>query len=204
MRLSIAIPCYEMHGVGVQMLERCLESLEQQTFKDFEVVISDNSKDEGIYNICRDFKSLNILHGYNPDVGMAANTNCAIKESSGELIKILYQDDYLAHSKALQIIIDNFDEQHNWLITACSNNHFPYYSAANTLGSPSVLTIRNKHPLLFDKNLKWVLDLEYYKRLFAKYGLPKLINDVNVIIGIGNHQETNHLTLEEKLKEEQL
>ena len=197
-KISVCIPVYEMYGVGVQMLERCLESLEQQTFKDFEVVISDNSDGVSLWKVLKLF-DLRFLYLNNPIKGMAPNTNCALTHARGELVKILYQDDYLAHNNALQLIVDNFKTE--WLITACSNNPRPYYSSQNTLGSPSVLTMRKDTMLLFN-NLKWTLDLDLYKRLYKKYGKPTILNDINVIMGIGEWQQTSHLTDEEKLKEE--
>ncbi len=205
MKISLVIPTYEMHGVGVQMLERSLESLEQQSFKDFEVIISDNSDDHAIENLIKDFKDLDLKYFRNPIKGMATNTNYGMKQSQGELIKVLYQDDYLATSSSLQEITDNFSPADNWLVTACSNNPYPFYSEnRNTLGSPSCLTIRNEDPLLFNENLKWVLDLDYYKRMNRKYGVPKVLNVIGVIMGIGDHQDTNHLSNEIKQNEENL
>lgn len=202
--ISICIPCYEMYGVGVEMLERCLKSVEQQTFKDFEVIVTDDSEDNQIADLCDSF---NVRYLRNPkEKGMATNTNFAIQQAKGELIKILYQDDYLAYENALQDVIDNFKEQDNWLITACSNNILPHYNdriktGYNTIGSPSVVTIRNDNPLLFDESLKWLLDCEYYQRTFERYREPKILMKVGVVIGVGEHQETNHLSNEQKNEE---
>ena len=49
--LSIAIPSYEAKGFGVSYLEKNFNILLNQTFQDFEVVISDNSKDDNILNL---------------------------------------------------------------------------------------------------------------------------------------------------------
>jgi glycosyltransferase involved in cell wall biosynthesis len=42
---SIAIPTYGYNGKGVEYLENNLNVLYNQNFKDFEVIISDHSKD---------------------------------------------------------------------------------------------------------------------------------------------------------------
>lgn len=203
MKMTIAIPVWEAYGQGFTLLKRCLDSILSQTFTDFEIVVSDNSFNDTLKTLCQTYK-LPINYFANSDRGMANNTNFAIKQAKGDLIKILYQDDYLAHEGALQKINDNFKDKDNWLITACSNNQFPFYSkSVNTLGSPSVMTIRNKEPLLFN-DLKWTLDLDYYQRMQKKFGLPKILSDINVIIGLGEHQETNHLSEEIKRKEELL
>ena len=43
MRMSIAIPTYESKGRGVEFLDDLFRTIEIQTFKDFEVVVSDHS-----------------------------------------------------------------------------------------------------------------------------------------------------------------
>jgi hypothetical protein len=186
-KLSIAVPVYSEMPNGDFFYRRLVKSLDKQTFKDWELVVTKSGK-------------------------MAHNTNEAIKRSEGEYIKILYQDDYLRHKDALQAIVDALDGQ-DWLVTGCNhddgtelfNNHLPTLTGIpnniNTIGSPSVLTIRNYEPLLFDERMSWTLDLDYYKRMLDKFGVPVFLNDINVTIGIGNHQTTNILTNEEKEKE---
>jgi glycosyltransferase involved in cell wall biosynthesis len=50
--ISIAIPTYEMHNVGHECLSFSLNKIFNQTFKDFEVVISDSSNDNKIQILC--------------------------------------------------------------------------------------------------------------------------------------------------------
>lgn len=206
--ISICIPTYEMHGEATTFLKRSFNVLLSQTFKDFEVVISDNSDDNTIKNLCakEQYATLAINYVKSPRKGMAQNTNESIKKAKGDLIKILYMDDFLAHENALREIAENFSGY--WLITGCAhddgsgvriNPHFPKYTdkigwGENTIGSPSVLTIKNEYPLLFDENMTWLLDCDYYKRLYEKYGKPVILDKVNVIIGLGKHQTTNHLS----------
>lgn len=213
--LSVCIPTYEMRGEAKRVLTRSFDILKKQTFKDFEVVISDNSEDNVIENLCKDpeHQSLNIKYFKNPKKGISSNTNVAMKKASGELIKILYMDDVLADENSLQDIVNNFKRY--WLVTGCGhdtgngkikNIHYPRYNknlylGKNTIGAPSVLTIKNEDILLFDENLSWLLDCDYYKRLHDKYGEPDILNKINVIIGIGKHQTTNHLDNNLKQKE---
>jgi len=183
-KISIAIPVYEMENKEFY-LNRCLESIKNQTYKDYEIVITENGR------------------------GMASNTNEAIKKCKGRFIKILFMDDYLAHKYSLKEIVDRF--QSRWLVTGCehdnhSPDHYPRYNedihkGYNTIGSPSVLTILNKNPLLFDENMSWLLDCDYYKRMYDKYGEPTILNTVNVGIGIHKGQATYILSDELKTNE---
>ncbi len=198
--ISICIPAWEMRGKGVELLTRCLDSIMAQTYKDYEIIVSDNSQYKEIYELCQKYP---VKYFYNPKRGMAANTNNALIMASGELFKILYQDDYFADENSLQDIMDNFGTS-TWLISGCSNNPHPYWNkdvptGKNTLGSPSCLTM--KYKVQFNESLKWILDCELYGRLYHIHGWPKILDKINIIMGEGEWQETNNLTEEEKLKE---
>ncbi len=182
-KISIAIPTHNMKNKDF-FLERALKSIRSQTFQDYEIVITEDGK-------------------------MAENTNSAIKKSTGDLVKILYMDDWLAHPKALQEIMDNFEFTNEWLITGANTNPHPYWTdnietGNNKLGSPSALTMRRSSAMMFDDRMSWLLDCDLYKRLYEEYGPPKIIDKVGVNIGIGDHQMTNILTNEEKLLEHKL
>lgn len=212
--LSICIPTYEMNGLGNTFLRYSFEILTRQTFKDFEVIISDHSKTDLIKDLCSEYKGkLTINYYRNPkNIGSSsANINNAIKKAEGKLIKILFQDDFLNSNRSLEEIIQCFDlTKDNWLITACENFedgatlHKPFYPrynhkihlGNNTISSPSVLTIRNDHPLLFDENLIWLMDCDYYKRCFNMFGGPRILNKINVVNRIGAHQVTHTLANE--------
>ncbi len=209
-KLTVALPTHGMED-RQYFFKRCLNSLWSQTFQDFEIVVTDNSDDNIIEDICKHY-STGIRYFRNPRKGMAQNTNEAIKQSKGELIKILYMDDFLNYNGALQGIVDHFKGY--WLVTDCIhydetkyfNHHKPHYNEQvymgnNTIGSPSVLTIKNDEPMLFDENLTWLLDCDLYKRYYERYGNPTILNDKNVVIGVGQHQATNILLDEVKLKE---
>jgi glycosyltransferase involved in cell wall biosynthesis len=215
MRISIAIPTHEMGGKGPEFLVRSLNALREQTFKDFEVVITDNSLDDNIRQVLQlgnpyepSKWGFPISYSKNPRKGMAPNTNEAIKNCTGDIIKILYLDDCLAHPNALRLIDEAFTPEVKWVITACSTNDNPHYTGDihqgnNKLGSPSVLAFRNSmSPLYFDENMTWLLDCDLYKRMYKEYGEPKILRDINVNIGIGDHQMTNILTPTEKKSEE--
>jgi hypothetical protein len=165
---------------GAEFLWKSVNRIMEQTFKDYEIVIVKEGK-------------------------MAENTNAGIKRARGELIKILYLDDCLAHPNALQEIVDAFDKNpdKSWLITGVNNNLTPYWTADietgnNKLGSPSALTIRNNDPLLFDETMSWLLDCDYYKRMYARHGAPMILRGVHVEICEGDHQMTRILTQEQK------
>jgi len=183
-----------------------------QSLQNFEIVVTDNSDDDEIKRICEYYKT-GINYFRNPRKGMAQNTNEAIKRARGELIKILYMDDFLCETEALEIIDRRF--YGNWLASGCAHTsdgkyllkpHIPHYShdiytGHNSIGSPSVITIKNDMPLLFDEEMTWLLDCDYYKRMYTKYGAPIIVKDILIGIGIHGGQATNLMGDEIKSRE---
>jgi dTDP-4-dehydrorhamnose reductase len=197
---SICIPTYGYDGKGIEFLDYNFQLLSKQTFKDFEVVVSDHSIDDTIKTICNKWNTILKIKYFRNEHGrgmISPNINVAMKHSIGKWIKILFQDDFLYDENSLQkqyeIIKDN--PQIKWLVTTFyhSNDGINFYrlyqpkfndviwNGTNTLGNPSNLTLINKDIIFFDEELNWLLDCEYYYRLYLKYGKPTIISDITVV-----------------------
>ena len=201
MKLSVCIPTYEMGGKGVEFLKESFLGLRMQTFEDFEIVISDHSKDDSIKNFCESVSkksSMNINYFRNVERrgSSSVNINNAIKYAIGEVIKVLFQDDYICDKDCLKLIYERFKNPDvNWVVNGTVhtsdtkyffNPMVPKYNdkiylGNNTISSPSVLAIRNKNVLIFDESLSWLMNVDYYKRLFDKYGLPEIVENILVV-----------------------
>jgi len=199
---SIAIPTYGYGGKGVEFLKHNLDILNNQTFKDFEIVISDHSVDNTIQDVFEEYldKTLLTIRYVRNEIGrgfISPNLNNAMKFCHSKWIKILFQDDFLFDENSLQIQHDILKENPNinWLITTFihSNDGNTFYrlynpkyseniwTGNNTLGNPSNLTIKNQDLIFFDEELNWLVDCEYYYRLNNKFGKPTIINDITVV-----------------------
>jgi len=207
-KVSVCIPTYEVNGKGVEYLNHSLTLLQKQTYQDFEVIVSDHSINDDIKKLCDDWKSrLDIQYVAN-DYGrgsISCNTNVAIKHAKGEVIKILFQDDFLYDEQSLEIQLVHLLGNHNqWLVTACchyndkSGLHNPFYPkyndgihyGQNTISCPSVLMFRNTDVEFFNEDLNWLMDVEYYKRMYDKFGLPAICNYITVV----NREHANQVT----------
>lgn len=212
-KISIVTPIYGMDNARY-FLERNLKSIYIQNFDDYEIVISDDSDDDELADWIKTLDMpIKYIRNFG-EKGMANNSNNAINNASGELIKILYQDDFFYDSRSLENIVKHFTPTAWWMATGCThtldgvntfNDHKPYYSESeNNIGSPSVITFRREIKERFDPNFHWTLDLDLYKRLYRKYGKPKIYDPVNVVIGIHLGQKTHLLSDERKALEHQL
>jgi glycosyltransferase involved in cell wall biosynthesis len=219
--ISIAIPCYEMKGIGAEMLEYSFRQIEKQTYKNFEVVISDHSEEDKVGDLCKKWSS-RFLISYNrfedKRGSAAANTNNSIRKCNGELIKIMYQDDYFYDEESLKKTVNNFEDRYGWLVSAYIhtrdrkeyfNKYVPFLHERihlkNLIGFPSCLTIRNKNVIFFNEELKWAFDCEYYKRLYLTFGMPVFLKDITVANFLWEGQLSNsfsdpEIQLEEKTR----
>lgn len=214
--ISICTPTYEMNGKGAEYLEYSFNILYHQTFKDFEIIISDHSESDLIKDLCDKWSSvLNICYFRNPNNkgNSSANINNAIKNAKGDTIKILFQDDFLYDEYSLEKQLECFKGK--WLVTACCHYDgkeiykpfYPHYHdqiqyGKNTISSPSVLMFENKDILKFDENLIWLMDVDYYKRLYDKFGEPTICNYITVVNREHENQVSNTLATSERQQNE--
>lgn len=214
---SIAIPTYEMNGRGSEFLDFSLSQIYSQEFKDFEVIISDNSVDDSIYKVYKNWiDKIDIKYfknDFNKNDNPSSNINNAILNSSGSWIKVLFLDDFLLPNSLMSIYnCLNIKENENkkWIVVSClhtinsdTNNLFnllnprwndDMHIGHNSIGSPSVLCIKNDDGLeLFDENFKWLMDCDLYRRYKDKYDLPIFLHYPCVAIRIWQNQLTNKL-----------
>lgn len=167
-KVSIAIPFHDTPQTAFY-LSRLLGSVAEQTFTDYEICIAK----EGNF---------------------ARTHNAAMMKSKGEIVKILQMDDGFCSRDSLEKIVNQFDAfpQKQWLI--CGTVHQPngdihvprwtdnIYTGNNRLGSVSTIAVRREAMLFFEEPLTWLVDCDWYYRMYLKYGLPIIIEEplVNV------------------------
>ncbi|MDN3595042.1 glycosyltransferase family 2 protein [Zunongwangia endophytica] len=92
--VSICIPTYN----GGVYLQEALDSILQQNFRDFEIIISDDQSKDETLKIANKFKEAVDfpvkIYNHNPN-GIGANWNNCLEKAKGKYIKFLFQDDIL-------------------------------------------------------------------------------------------------------------
>lgn len=194
--ISVCIPTYEFRGEGVRYLTEIFDGLRKQTFQDFEIVISDHSKDNEIHDFCeRSSEEFSITYMKNPnDRGyQASNINCVIENAEGRIVKLIMQDDLFVDDTALEKIKNAFDESEcKWLFHGFTHTTdgvethrdcVPEWAdmlleGNNLLGSPSCVAFLNESKMYLDRKLKLLVDTEFYHRMRMENGLPHIISDI--------------------------
>lgn len=93
--LSVCLPVFN----GQPFLEQALESVRQQTEKDFEFVVVDDCSTDGSFALAERYAAIDsrIVLQRNPrNLGLVGNWNRCLELASGEWIKFVFQDDFLA------------------------------------------------------------------------------------------------------------
>ncbi len=207
--ISICIPAYKR----VAYLKKLLDSIAVQTFKDFEVVVSDDSNDNSVAILLDDYKALfRIVYRKNETaLGTPANWNAAIGMASGEWIKLMHDDDWFAADHALQRFATAAEKGNRLLFCSYHKYHLRtghaqlqqpsaaalrrikkdprVLYAGNLIGPPSVTLVHRSVGVWYDERMKWLVDLDYYISVLQQ--VPFLfIGESLVNIGLGEEQVT--------------
>lgn len=217
--ISIAIPTWETHGEGVRYIIQLLESIAIQTLPPCEVCISDHSLDRDIRDAVLEYSKLqrfSIRYQHNPDDrgSISANTNAAIAMCTGDIIKIMFQDDVFVTPTALETIESVFSRTTaQWLVvpstqmsedgTAFHSPKLPWWNEGlhegrNTLGSPSAIAFRRdaveQHYPLFDNSFTFLMDCDGYCKLTSICGFPVILDGIP---HVANREHDNQMTRQE-------
>jgi glycosyltransferase involved in cell wall biosynthesis len=210
--ISICIPAFKR----VFYLRRLLDSILAQTYKNFEVVITDDSPTNEVADLVARYKDkFHLSYHRNPvPLGSPRNWNAAIKIAKGKWIKIMHDDDWFSEEYSLNVFANAISEfSHATFFFSGFNeidldmgtkktfviNRF-YLSLLknspltllkrNFIGHPSTTLIKNDSSVFFDENLKWVVDLEFYIRYLGLRRNFRAIRMPLINIGVNVEQIT--------------
>jgi glycosyltransferase involved in cell wall biosynthesis len=189
-KVSICIPAYGQ----TTFLRRTLQSIYNQDYKDYEIIITDDSPDDSVEKLLAEFpysEKLKFYKNYKRK-GSPENWNKAISLASGDYIKILHHDDWFLKNNSLAQYVAMLDNNSNANFAFSStlvcgvNQEIKYlYSPTekqikelrrnskclfpiNIIGSPSATIYRDLYNSRFDAKLKWIVDIDFYINFLSK------------------------------------
>lgn len=208
--LSICVPAYQR----VAYLKRLLDSIAMQSFRDFEVVITDDSHDDSVRMMIGTYSDSFPLFYYHNDIplGTPENWNEAVRRSRGQWIKIMHDDDWFADGHSLGCFAEMIrcNPEAGFLFSGYCNvypdgrrepvipskralsilqRHPADLFASNLVGPPSCMLYARKDEVTFDNRMKWLVDIDFYMRRLAGARVV-CSRDTPVNIGISEHQMT--------------
>jgi len=186
-KVSICIPAYRQ----VEYLRETLQSLLTQDFQDFEVIVTDDSPDDSVCDLLASFDFGGRLRYVrnSPALGSPENWNAALRLAQGDYVKILHHDDHFIRPDALRLFVKLLDDAPHADFGFCATlvNHIDVNMqrihcasdrqladlaedpaslfVGNCIGAPSATICRRSASLDYDRQMKWLVDVDYYYRM---------------------------------------
>ena len=220
--VSICIPTFNQ----TFFLTKTLDSIVEQTYKDFEVIVSDDSTNYEVEKLLESYKNrlwINYTKNSKP-LGSPANWNNLVKNAKGDLIKFMHHDDWFENCNSLANFVKVFQNHENCNFAFCSskilnvekdiftfnqpNNQFlieleknpKILFNNNLIGSPSAIIYRKNNDY-FDEKLKYLVDVDFYMRLLQRNNSFIYLQEA-LIVNTSNH--VNQVTASSLNKKTQL
>jgi glycosyltransferase involved in cell wall biosynthesis len=107
--VSVIVPVYNVED----FLERCLESLIKQTYKNLEIIVVDDGATDSSGEICDKYTSIDerIIVVHKKNGGLSSARNAGLEVMSGDYFTFVDSDDFL-HVKSVETWVSLL-EQHN-------------------------------------------------------------------------------------------
>jgi glycosyltransferase involved in cell wall biosynthesis len=208
--VSICIPAYNRKAY----LQRLLDSIQEQSYRHFEVVLTDDSPGSEVYDLVRHHAlGISIRYYKNEStLGTPENWNEGIRRATGPWIKLMHDDDWFRDADALggfiRVIKKNkadfyFSAYHNVYpdkhtepvycpaaFLSRLNRNPEILLAANRIGPPSAVIFRNDPQISFDRRFRWLVDFDFYMAYLKAHPPAVYIHEPLVCIGISESQVT--------------
>lgn len=113
--ISVCIPTYN----GAKYIAQTIESILNQTFTDFEIIVSDDGSSDKTLEIVGSFNDSRIVRiDRLSKVGAEANWNNAVATASASLVKLVCQDDLL-YPQCLEVEVQTMSKSENQDVSFC-------------------------------------------------------------------------------------
>jgi len=190
-KVSVCIPVYN----GARFLTQAVQSVLDQSFRDFEVLVFDDASTDGSWEVLNTFSDPRLrLRRNTRNLGPKANWDQCLEAARGRYTKLFHQDDLLRtdclakqvelldrHSEAVltfskRTIIDPLGRRlwsrgGHWIPNAIRREDIIrgcLRAGTNVVGEPSAVLFRTdaaSQAGRFDDDLPYLIDLDYWLRL---------------------------------------
>lgn len=110
MKISVIVPAYNAE----KTISRCLDSILNQNFDDFEIIIINDGSNDGTEKILNQYihKDSRVKVINKKNAGVSSARNDGLNKASGEFILFVDSDDYIEQN-ALGLVLENIKDKHD-------------------------------------------------------------------------------------------
>ncbi|MFR3763078.1 MAG: glycosyltransferase family 2 protein [[Clostridium] symbiosum] len=179
--ISIIVPVYNVE----KYLDKCLKSILNQTFQNFEIILVDDGSVDASGNICDTYKNEKIKVIHKPNGGLSSARNAGLNIAEGNYIGFVDSDDFIAPT----------------MLEKMYNNAMGYSADISECGVEHVFPGRNirqkqREIIFFNNSIKAIEDLWqckyttlgvtdklFHRRLFQTVRFPegKINEDIFIL-----------------------
>ena len=216
---TIIIPTYN----NLELAEKAIHSVISQKDVTCKIVVTDDSTDNKIEDLCEDIKVDNLFYYHNiPSFGAVKNWNAGLKYVDSHYTIVMHHDEFMKDAFYLKQIKDSFNLGYDVIVsnvevfigqkkkirhfTRFMKKFFIYHPIllflSNAIGPCACIAIESKLVCKFNENLHWLVDVDwYYKNIVNRK--VKYINNIYITSTFGHKgQITCNMNVPLTLKED--
>ena len=179
--ISIIVPVYKVE----KYLNRCIESILKQTYKNIEIILVDDDSPDNCPKLCDEYsakyENITAIHLKNSGFGASGARNAGLNSANGKFIAFIDSDDYV-HKDLLAVLKQGFDISPNVLLSMCSYKRvYESDNSSNHKSKEEIKLLSDKQAmemLILDQTQSAVWGKLFSRQLFEQLRFP-----------IGKHNE---------------
>lgn len=166
-KISLIVPIYNT----LQFLDRCLSSIRDQTFKDFEVILIIDGSPDDSESFCKEFikNDSRFILKVKENEGLASARNYGMSFAKGEFISFIDSDDYISldyceilYNTIKENDVDIIDFGLTYVKENEGNKRFSIFKKNKTIGSQELFNyLKNTS----ENKILWFVN-KFFKREF--------------------------------------
>lgn len=191
MKVSIIIPTYN----NLELLRNALSYIQAQTYRDYEIIVVDDSTNNDISNYLLNCRDVRYYHNI-PSLGAVRNWNYGLSLANGEYVILHHHDEFFEScnhlSKIAEMLVNNdvivsnirvyLDNKEHKLpvidyIKKIFLKHPSLLLFNNVIGPCACVAMRKSVCENLDPNLVWKVDSEWYYRILNNKRVAFLKDD---------------------------
>ena len=193
--ISVVIPVYNTE----KWLRNCLNSLEKQSFYDFEVIMIDDGSKDNSRRICGEYekKDKRFRYCFQNNAGVSAARNKGIEEAKGKYITFVDSDDWVQNNYLETML----REAKNYELTVCNYAVINFESQIEQKIDGEKEAYKTEYEIeAYKNNMFSTGNMKYQGYVWGKVFEKSIIQNNNVKFEKGIHYNEDRLFIIEYLK----